>query len=45
MKRTLSIIQASFPNWTSFNLKQSMKPLDAAGMDLLEQMLVYDPAK
>jgi cyclin-dependent kinase 1 len=37
--------KASFPNWNSFNLKTSMKPLDADGMDLLEQMLIYDPAK
>ena len=37
--------QASFPNWTSFNLKSSMKKIEPAGLDLLEQMLVYDPAK
>merc|ERR1719423_609948 len=37
--------KASFPNWTAFSLKQSMKKLEPAGMDLLEQMLIYDPAK
>jgi len=37
--------KASFPNWSSFNLKSSMKKIDAAGLDLLEQMLVYDPSK
>lgn len=35
----------TFPNWSVFNLKQSMKKLEPAGMDLLEQMLVYDPSK
>jgi len=37
--------KASFPNWTAFSLKQSMKKLEPAGMDLLEQMLIYDPSK
>ena len=27
------------------SLKNSMKKLDAAGQDLLEAMLIYDPAK
>jgi len=35
----------SFPNWTTFSLKQSMKKLEDAGMDLLEKMLIYDPSK
>lgn len=35
----------TFPNWSTFNLKQSMKKLEPAGMDLLEQMLIYDPSK
>ena len=26
-------------------MKSSMKKIDAAGLDLLEQMLVYDPSK
>ena len=38
-------VQATFPNWSSFNLKSSMKKIDPAGLDLLEQMLVYDPSK
>lgn len=33
-----------FPNWTHYNLTQ-VKNLDKDGMDLLMQMLVYDPAK
>jgi len=37
--------KATFPNWSSFNLKSSMKKIDPAGLDLLEQMLVYDPSK
>jgi len=37
--------KATFPNWTTFNLKPIMKNLDQAGMDLLEQMLIYDPSK
>ena len=38
-------LQATFPNWQAFNLKSSMKKIEPAGLDLLEQMLVYDPAK
>jgi len=37
--------KASFPSWQSFNLKNSMKKIEPAGLDLLESMLVYDPAK
>lgn len=37
--------KATFPNWQAFNLKSSMKKIEPAGLDLLEQMLVYDPAK
>jgi cyclin-dependent kinase 1 len=35
----------TFPNWSTMNLKASMKKLEASGLDLLDQMLVYDPAK
>jgi cyclin-dependent kinase len=34
----------TFPKWSRKDLQQSVPPLDAAGVDLLEQMLVYDPA-
>merc|ERR1712098_107533 len=37
--------KASFPNWATMNLKNSMKKLEPAGLDLLEAMLVYDPSK
>ena len=37
--------QASFPNWNTMNLKNSMKKIEPAGLDLLEAMLVYDPSK
>merc|ERR1719346_147896 len=35
----------TFPNWQTLNLKNSMKKLESAGLDLLEAMLVYDPSK
>jgi len=34
-----------FPNWSTMGLKNSMKKIEPAGFDLLEQMLIYDPAK
>jgi len=37
--------KASFPNWATMNLKNSMKKLEPSGLDLLEAMLVYDPSK
>jgi len=37
--------KASFPNWATMNLKNSMKKLESAGLDLLEATLVYDPSK
>jgi len=37
--------KVSFPHWSQVTLKQTVKNLDPAGMDLLEQMLIYDPAK
>merc|ERR1712045_919979 len=38
----------TFPAWNSYNLPQQLKKeakMDENGMDLLAQMLVYDPAK
>jgi len=37
--------KATFPNWTTLNLKTSMKKMEPAGLELLEMMLVYDPSK
>ena len=37
--------QASFPCWSTNGLKNIMKKIEPAGFDLLEQMLIYDPAK
>jgi len=37
--------KATFPNWQTLGLKNSMKKIEPAGLDLLDQMLVYDPAK
>ncbi|XP_018320756.1 cyclin-dependent kinase 1 [Agrilus planipennis] len=36
--------KATFPNWTNYNLESQVKNLDEAGLDLLKQMLTYDPA-
>lgn len=33
----------TFPCWNTNNLKNSVKNIDAAGLDLLQQMLIYDP--
>jgi hypothetical protein len=38
-------MQASFPSWKAKTLASIMKPLEASGLDLLDLMLVYDPAK
>ncbi|XP_026467977.1 cyclin-dependent kinase 1 [Ctenocephalides felis] len=35
--------KATFPNWTTNNLRTQVKNLDDSGLDLLEKMLVYDP--
>lgn len=35
---------ATFPNWTSYNLKNHVANLDEQGLALLKEMLVYDPA-
>ena len=38
------LLQSTFPMWNTFNLKGSMKKtVDNKALDLLEQMLVYDP--
>lgn len=33
-----------FPNWKTNTLAQSVKQLDAEGLDLLQKTLIYDPA-
>jgi len=35
----------SFPNWSTNALRSSMKALEPNGLNLLEQMLVYDPSR
>jgi len=35
----------TFPNWSTMNLKTSMKKMEPAGLELLELMLIYDPSK
>ena len=35
-----SLFQPTFPNWSTMNLKASMKKLETSGLDLLDQMLV-----
>lgn len=37
--------KATFPNWTNYNLKGQIKNLNEDGVDLLMQMLIYDPVK
>lgn len=34
---------ATFPNWTSYNLEAQVQNLDNDGIDLLKKMLVYAP--
>lgn len=36
--------KATFPNWTQNNLKCHVKNIDENGLDLLQKMLIYDPA-
>ncbi|CAB0038924.1 unnamed protein product [Trichogramma brassicae] len=40
----LTDYKATFPNWKSNNLQAQVKTLDNQGLDLLEAMLIYDPA-
>jgi len=35
----------TFPNWSTMNLKSSMKKLEPLGLELLDLMLIYDPSK
>ncbi|XP_063239591.1 cyclin-dependent kinase 1 isoform X2 [Bacillus rossius redtenbacheri] len=35
--------KASFPNWTDNNLENHVKNLDGLALDLLQEMLTYDP--
>lgn len=37
--------KSSFPMWKTNNLKDSVKALDAVGLDLLQKMLVYMPSE
>lgn len=37
--------KATFPSWNNYNLKTSSRNLDENGLDLLEKLLVYNPAK
>lgn len=34
-----------FPNWPQRSIGQTVKNLDSLGLDLLSQMLIYDPSK
>ncbi|XP_051172798.1 cyclin-dependent kinase 1 [Leptopilina boulardi] len=36
--------KATFPNWKTNNLEEHVKVLDVDGLDLLQEMLTYDPA-
>jgi serine/threonine protein kinase len=37
--------KATFPSWATENLKSSMKTIEPAGLDLIKEMLIYDPSK
>jgi len=37
--------KATFPSWQTENLKSSMKTIEPAGLDLIREMLIYDPSK
>ncbi|KAJ8984054.1 hypothetical protein NQ317_008780 [Molorchus minor] len=37
--------KAIFPNWTKLLLASQLKNLEESGIDLLKEMLIYDPAK
>ena len=40
----LADYKTTFPNWKTKNLAEQVEGLDDLGLDLLEQMLIYDPA-
>lgn len=42
---TMPDYKPTFPAWTNGCLKESVPQLCDDGMDLLEKMLIYDPAK
>lgn len=37
--------KANFPKWTNYNLRSHLKNLNEDGVDLLQKMLVYNPAE
>lgn len=37
--------KATFPNWTNYNLDRYVAILDNDGIDLVKEMLVYNPSK
>lgn len=37
--------KANFPKWITYNLEAQVKNLDEDGLDLLKQMLVYNPSE
>lgn len=41
----LTDYKATFPNWTTNNLGNQVKPLNEKGLDLLQAMLIYNPEK
>lgn len=42
--KSLPDYKASFPQWAGVSLAKAVPSLDAAGLELLRGMLVYDPA-
>ncbi|RZB40703.1 cyclin-dependent kinase 1 [Asbolus verrucosus] len=42
---TLPDYKATFPNWTSYNLESQLKNMNKDAIDLLRQMVIYDPSK
>lgn len=42
---TLPDYKPSFPKWSPVDLRTQVKGLDDDGIDLLAQMLIYDPAR
>ena len=42
--KSLPDYKATFPQWNAVPLKSAVKGLDDAGLDLLAQTLIYDPA-
>ncbi len=42
--KSLPDYKSTFPKWNAVDLKSAVKGLDDAGLDLLAQTLIYDPA-